>query len=100
MAALAVPLFATLVVNVVVPQSDVVGAALPVRTHDGSVITMLSATASATLSLKETATVVLAPAVGLAITIEVSLIFAGTVAVEDEIEVADMDPEANVPAIV
>jgi hypothetical protein len=78
----------------VVPQPVVVGAAVPVRTHDGSLITMLSPTASAILRLKETATVVLAPAVGLASTIDVPEkpeAAAVPVAVDDAMEMGAMD---------
>jgi hypothetical protein len=77
MAALAVPLFFTLAVNVVVPQPVFVGAAglfvsASLRFHEGSVTTIVSLTARAAASLKEMATVVLEAGVGVATTIDVA----------------------------
>jgi hypothetical protein len=101
MAAVAWPLFATLVVKVVVPQPVFVGASVPVSVHEGSVITILSLTPSATLRLKETATVVFVAGAGVASTIDVpENAEAAAVAVDDAMEVADTDPAANVPPIV
>merc|ERR1712202_52349 len=69
-AAAAWPLFATVVVKVEVPQPVLVGAAVPVSAQVGRVITILSLTASAPLSLKAVATVVVLERTGLAMVIE------------------------------
>jgi hypothetical protein len=64
MAAVERPEFATVVVKVVVPQPEVVGAAVPVSAQFGSVTVTLSLMARGTLSLNAVATVDFAPAIG------------------------------------
>jgi hypothetical protein len=66
MAAAACPLFATVVVKVVVPQPVLVGAAVPTRAQLGRVSTILSLTLRVADILKLNATVVCEPATGVA----------------------------------
>ena len=103
MAAAAWPVFATVVVKVVVPQPVFRGASVPVSAHEGSVITSLSLTASATERRKEMATVVLVAGVGVETTMDVpeKAGAAACIAVDDAIDVAGtFDPAATVAAIV